>query len=176
MNPTKSLLVAAVVSLAALVVPKAQAAKVDFSAFAGKYKSAYLLQTGGTTLSGNVSVTVTVPGNGRKAAIQIVGFGAISSTPSQLYVLLGNLTLSSKHTVVADNVILAFYAQIPASAHFAGSKNKFTFTLSSNTTIISNAAIAYTLTFSGKHLSIVGSGTLGVNPVSVSLTGTRQGR
>jgi hypothetical protein len=177
MNPMKILLGAT----AALVfgmsfLPQAQAAKPDFSTLAGKYKATYQLTSGSTSIPGNVVVTVTVPKNGRKAAIQIVGFGSIGGTGS--IALLGNLVLKSNRSITADNALLAFYIQDPATpTRFAGSKNKLTFTLASNSVALGNSSIAYTLTFNGKRLSIVGNGFIsGTSPISIAVTGKKHGK
>jgi hypothetical protein len=171
-----SLIAVAAVLAAGFTVSNTQAATPDFSKLAGRYKATYVLSSGSTNLSGNVTVTVAVPKNGRKAVIQIVGFGTVSGSPGTTYSLLGNHTLTTRHKITSDNIILAYIAQIPAlPTKFAGSGNKFTFTLVSNSSV-ATGTMSYTLTFNGKRLSVLGTGTLSSTPTSVVLTGKKQGQ
>ncbi|MDD5199914.1 MAG: hypothetical protein PHC88_08925 [Terrimicrobiaceae bacterium] len=176
MIPVKLLLGAAAAVAVGFAIPNAHAAKPDFTRLAGKYKSTYTLQTGATNVSGNVTVTVTVPSNGRKATIQILGFGTATSSPGTAVALLGNLTLNSKRVITADNILLALFFQLPAApTHFSDSANKFAFTLAGGGGI-GSGTMTYTLSFNGKRLSITGTGTFSSNPTSVTLKGVKQGK
>jgi hypothetical protein len=173
MNRSKSILTAAAVFLAAFPVSHSLAANPDFSELAGTYRATYGLTSGTTTLPGNVTVTIKVPENGSKANIQIVGFA--NAGGSGVINLLGYLKLTSRHRITADNALLAFYVQAPATpTRFSGSKKQFRFTLTTATPPFSNTTMSYTLKFNGKRLSIVGSGTLNGNPTSVAINGRKR--
>jgi hypothetical protein len=167
------------IAAATLFSSEARAAALDLSALAGQYKATYTLQLQGsptTVLSGPVKVTITVPKSGARAAIQIAGFGSINTSPGANYALLGNLLLRKNRVLTADNVLLAFYVQSPASTSFAGTLRHGGFSLSNNSGILGPSSIAYRFSFSGKKLSITGNGNLGTSSLSISLLGTKQGR
>jgi hypothetical protein len=161
-------------ALALIVTPApAHAAAVDFSKLYGTYKSTYSLETGGTVISGNVRTTVTRQGS--KAHMQIAGSGSVPGSPGVLVALLGNVVFAPNHVVKSDNVLLAYYLMIPASAHFTGSSGRFTFRLAASGAFLT-ADVTYTLRFSGRKISIVGTGTVsGSTPITITLRGTRVG-
>jgi hypothetical protein len=161
---------------AALLVSSApaHAATADFSQLYGVYKSTYSLETSGTTISGGVRTTVTRQGH--KARMQIAGSGSVTGSPGVLLALFGNLVFAPNHVVKTDNTLLAYYLMVPASARFAGSSKRFTFRFATSSSFLV-ADVTYTLRFSGRKISIVGTGTVsGSTPVTVTLRGTRVGR
>jgi hypothetical protein len=172
MNPAKSLLAAAVVAAASASAHHAQAANLDLAKLAGHYRATYTLVVGSTTVSGKVDVNATPMNQGSKVKLTILGFAGISSTPGS-YVLYGTHILS-KSSIKSNNALLAFYVQIPASARVTGSQTTARFTLANNTGFVgSSVSISYTLKFTGRRLSIVGTGNLGSSPINISLVGQK---
>ena len=90
--------------------------------------------------------------------------------------LVGNILLTSKRKIIADNALTAYWYQIPSPAvKFSGSKNKLVYTLTGHDASNSNVVMNYMLTFREKKLSIVGTGNVGNTPVSISVIGKRRG-
>lgn len=161
---------------AALLVPSApaRAATADFSKLYGVYKSTYSLETSGTTISGGVRTTVTWQGH--KARMQIAGSGSVTGSPGVLVAMFGNLVFAPNHVVKTDNTLLGYYLMVPASARFTGSSHRFTFRFAASGSFLT-ADITYMLRFSGRKISIIGTGTIGgTTPVTITLRGTRVGR
>jgi hypothetical protein len=155
------------------ISPRAHAAAVDFSKLYGAYKCTYSLETSGTVISGNVRTSVTRQGS--KANLQIAGSGAVPGSPGVLIALFGNLVFAPNHFVKTDNALLAYYLMVPSSSHFTSSTGRFTFRFAASGGFITSD-ITYTLRFSGKKISIVGTGTIsGSTPIKITLRGTKVG-
>jgi hypothetical protein len=142
----------------------------------GHYRGTLTYSSGGLAPTGSdFNVVVTVPKNGRQAKIAIDGFATVSQGPTTIsYAFLGNLKIAPNRTVTADNALLAFYFQIPATGRALG-KKKLSYTLISNDPTVGNVTMTYTLSLQGKKLVILGSGTAGGAPTSVSLIAKRRG-
>jgi len=160
-------------ALVLLVLPsRVHAAAVDFSKLYGTYKCTYSATGSGSPLSSN-SMRVTVTKQGSKALMQIAGPGSAAGSPGVFFALLGNLTFAPNRFVKTDDALLAFIFMVPASSHFTSAPGRFTFRFTDPT--VFHTDITYTLRFSGRRISIVGTGTSSGNPVSINLRGTRVG-
>jgi hypothetical protein len=168
-------LVAGVLSLSALLSTSPSATALDLSPLAGHYKgTAKISPTGELPITGDISITAQRVANGdNRVRVKINGYGAIPESSPKLYVALtGNFTLSKTHGIKANNALIAFLYRLPANSRFGGNHQRLTFRLKSNFdgTVVD---MHYTLRFNGTKLSIVGDGTLGGFPVSVSVQGTK---
>jgi hypothetical protein len=173
MKTASSFLAALTAAITLLVIsPRANAAPVDFSKLYGSYKCTYSVSGSGTAFSSN-SMRVTVTRQGSKALMQIAGPGAVPGSPGVSFALLGNLTFAPNRFVKTDDALLAFFIMVPASGHFTSAPGRFTFRFTEPTFLHSD--ITYTLRFSGRRISITGTGTSSGTPISLTLRGTRVG-
>lgn len=165
-----AVLAAAVTLLA--ISPHAHAAAVDFSKLYGTYKCTASLQATGSGITSS-SIRLTVTKQGSKALMQISGPGVIPGSPGVSLALLGDLTFAPNHIVRTDNVLLAYFIMVSGSAHFTSSPGRFTFRFTSSS--VFPADISYTLRFTGRKISIVGTGTGSGGSFSINIRGTRVG-
>ena len=161
---------------AALAVVKG--APLEFSSsLAGHYRGSLSIVLGGTAIAGsNFTTEVTVPESGRQVAISLDGFG--TTTQGNLTVnlaFIGNLKISSNRRVVADNALLAYNVQLPATGRALGKKT-LSYTLLHQDSFNGNVAMTYMLRFQGKRLLIRGTGVANGSPVSVSFFAKKRGR
>jgi hypothetical protein len=149
------------------MISSASAATVDFTKLAGTYKATYTLLSGGTNITGPVTVLATVAKNGSKAKLTIFGSGNAGFAAIALY---GVLVLGPHNQVSSNNVLLAYFTLFPASkTQFSGMRSPLRFTLSNSTL----ASIPYVFKFNGKKLSIVGSAVISGTPLTVSVIGQK---
>lgn len=165
-----AVLAAAVTLLA--ISPHAHAAAVDFSKLYGTYKCTASLVASGTTITSS-SMRITVTRQGSKAYMQVAGPGSVAGSPGIAFALLGDLTFAPNRVVKTDNVLLAYFIMIPGSAHFTSAPGRFTFRFASSSLI--PADITYTLRFSGRRISIVGTGTGSGGSISINIRGSKIG-
>lgn len=153
----------------------ARAAAIDFTDLAGTYVGNYVIGVGGDTVTGRMTVTITVPENGKKATMQVIGRGAAPSLPGVAVALFGEHTFRANRSVSSNNALFAMYLLLPAlPAKFHGNTKKFSFTLTSSVAGTSSS-VFYTVAASGKSLRVTGVGELSSSPITVSLTAKRKG-
>jgi hypothetical protein len=172
MKTVSSLAVFAAALTILAITPRAHAAAVDFSKLYGTYKCTYTMTATGSTVTSS-SMRVIVTKQGSKARMQISGPGSVPSSPGISFALLGNLTFAPNRIVKTDNILLAYFIMISSSTHFTSAPGRFTFRFTNPSLL--NADLTYTLRFSGRRISIVGTGTTGGSPISINLRGTRVG-
>jgi hypothetical protein len=163
--------------IAAAFVAPAAAARIDFTEIAGVYSANYTLSVAGQIVSSRAKATITVPPNGSKATLEIVGAGTVTTTPGALVALLGKHTFRANRNVSSNNSLLAMYIMLPAApAKFSGNERRFTFQLIGGSDLIGISSMVYTVRANGKRLSIDGAGTLSGSAVTSTLRGKKLGK
>lgn len=170
MKATNPLVVAAFVLAAGFFVPTSQA-RVKFTNLTGIYQGTYRLTSKTSDLSGTVVVLAEQSNHGNKVKLSIFGYFGATSTPPPTTAMVGVITLNSHHVLIADNVLLAYVAKIPANrTTFTGDHSPLTFTL---TNADGTWTMSYTLRFNKSRLSISGSGSLAGTATSVTVAGAK---
>lgn len=151
------------------------AAKPDFSDLAGSYRAKYDANLTGTTVKGNVDIEISVPTNGSKAVMEVIGHARAESA-NLTVALLGRTTFKASKKMSTDNIFTAFYAKLPARSKFKGVGKRFRYNVTLTNSPAGSGEMSYVLKVGRRSISIVGNGSFASNPAIVKIEGTRTKR